>query len=84
MICRVGGNDDPLNLLFLSSDLPNYPTVNEYSRKYVVFGNFKNRTFQLPFGSSLNLYGYCFWLYVGICIGIGVGIVVARPVTSSL
>ena len=31
---------------------------------------------KLPFGSTLNLYGYCFWLYVDICIGIGVGIVV--------
>ena len=31
---------------------------------------------KLPFGSTLNLYGYCSWLYVDICIGIGVGIVV--------
>ena len=33
-------------------------------------------SFKFPFGSTLNLYGYCFWLYVDICIGIGVGIVV--------
>ena len=29
---------------------------------------------ELPFGSPLNLYGYCFWLYVDTCIGIGIGI----------
>ena len=31
---------------------------------------------ELPLGSTLNLYRYCFWLYVDICIGFGVGIVV--------
>ena len=37
---------------------------------------FKILKSKLPFGSTLNLYGYCFWLYVDICIVIGVGIVV--------
>ena len=38
-----------------------------------IFNYNKNR---LPFGSTQNLYGYFSWLYVDICIVIGVGIVV--------
>ena len=39
---------------------------------------------KLPFGSTLNLYGYCSWLYVDICIGIGVGIVVGVGICISV
>ena len=45
----------------------------ESSWEHIIFVNMR---LKLPFGSTLNLYGYCFWLYVDICIGIGIGIVV--------